>query len=411
MQDKHGLNRQNATEHPTLPPATMPLKKPGPAIHAAIALATAAIFALDLHTPLGLGVPFLYVLVALFAIGAGVGNRVLLAIAIVGPVLAGAKLLAPPTGGVEWFGQANRVFFSLLIWVAIGLEWGRRQLDAARQKNSQELERLVDERTAELHRANRELRNEVAERKQAEQTITDYSARLHALANQLVEAQEGERKALAAELHDRIGQNLTALSINLNLNLAAVTSQLPAGAATPVVARIKDSLALLEKTTEMVRGVMEELHPTTLEHYGLPAALRWYAEEFAGRTGIVMHNETSTLFPRLQPRVEMTLFRIVQEALTNVAKHAGASAVTISLRRSPAEIELTVADNGAGIAAEKLGHPAVGSGWGLTIMDERARSIGATLRIERLDDGGTRIVVLVPNERWEIEDDNHGTDR
>lgn len=389
----------------------MPLKKPRPAIHAAIAVAMAAIFALDLHTPLGVGVPFLYVLVALFAIRAGVGNRVLLVIAILGPVLAAVKFLAPPTGGVEWFGQVNRAFFSLLIWVAIGLEWVRRHLDAGRQKNRQELERLVDERTAALHRANRELQNEVVERKQAEQTVIDYTGRLHALANQLVEAQEGERKALAAELHDRIGQNLTALSINLNLNLAALSSRLPADAVTPVLGRIKDSLALVEKTTEMVRGVMEELHPTTLEHYGLAAALHWYAEEFAVRTGIAMRNETSALFPRLQARVEMTLFRVVQEALTNVAKHAGASEVGISLRRTATGIELKVADNGAGIAPEKLGHPAVSSSWGLTIMAERVRSIGAALRIERLDDGGTRIVVVVPNERWEIEDDNHGTDR
>jgi len=381
----------------------MPLHKNKLLIHAAIAAAMLAIFAVDMNTPLGLAVPFLYLLVALSAIGAGAGNRVLLLIAVLGPLLAAVKLLAPPGDGVVWFGQANRLLFSLLIWVAIGLEWLRRQLEAGRQKNSRELERLVGERTEALHRANLELHKEVAERKQAEQTIVDYTGRLHALANQLVDAQEHERELLATELHDRIGQNLSALSINLNLNLALVSAHLPADAATPVLARIRDSLALVERTTEMVRGVMEELRPTLLDQYGLDAALRWYAEEFAGRTGIVLRNEASELFPRLRAKVEMTLFRVAQEALTNVAKHAGARAVLVSLRRSAAGIELKLTDDGVGIAPEQLRQPAAGSGWGLSIMAERVRAIGAQLRIGRVDGQGTSIVVTVPNGFWEIE--------
>jgi len=381
----------------------MPLHKNKLLIHAAIAAAMLAIFAVDMNTPLGLAVPFLYLLVALSAIGAGAGNRVLLLIAVLGPLLAAVKLLAPPGDGVVWFGQANRLLFSLLIWVAIGLEWLRRQLEAGRQKNSRELERLVGERTEALHRANLELHKEVAERKQAEQTIVDYTGRLHALANQLVDAQEHERELLATELHDRIGQNLSALSINLNLNLALVSAHLPADAATPVLARIRDSLALVERTTEMVRGVMEELRPTLLDQYGLDAALRWYAEEFSGRTGIVLRNEASELFPRLRAKVEMTLFRVAQEALTNVAKHAGARAVLVSLRRSAAGIELKLTDDGVGIAPEQLRQPAAGSGWGLSIMAERVRAIGAQLRIGRADGQGTSIVVTVPNGFWEIE--------
>lgn len=94
-----------------------------------IAISMAMIFALDLRTPLGLAVPFLYLFVALFAIGAGANGRVLLLIAVLGPVLAGVKLLLHPSDGVAWFGQANRVAAALLIWLAVGLEWVRRTLE------------------------------------------------------------------------------------------------------------------------------------------------------------------------------------------------------------------------------------------------------------------------------------------
>lgn len=371
--------------------------------HAAIAVAMLAIFAIDMQTPLGLGIPFLYLLLALFAIGIGASNRVLVAIAVLGTLLAAVKLLAPPENGVVWFGQANRLIFFLLIWLVVGLEWVRRLLEAGRQANSQALERLVEERTEALSQANRQLENEVAERKQAEQTILDYTRRLHALANQLVEAQEAERKALATELHDRIGQNLSALNMSLNLDLALLTAQLPPVAMAPIQARIKDSLALVERTTEIVRGVMEELHPALLEQYGLDTALHWYAEEFAGRTGLGVRCLASEPFPRLRSKVETALFRIVQEALTNVAKHAGATEVVVSVQRTNAGIELRVSDNGCGVAPEKLGQPAAGSAWGLTIMAERARSLGAAWRIGRNDGKGSCVVVAVPDGLWEIE--------
>lgn len=410
MHDKCAPTRQNVGKPSLSPPTAMPVKKTSALVHAGIAAAMITIFALDMNAPLGLGVPFLYVLVALFAVGAGAGNGLLLLIAILGPLLAAVKLLALPDE-VVGFGQANRLLFSLLIWAALGLEWLRRQAEAGRQRINRELERLVQERTEALDRANQSLQREVGERKQAEQTITDYTERLHALTNQLVETQEQERKALASELHDRIGQNLSALSMNLSLNRTLVSARLPAGTAAPVLARIQDSMALVERTTEMVRGLMEELHPALLEQYGLEAALRWYAGEFAGRTGVRARNEADERFPRLRAKIEMTLFRVVQEALTNVARHAGAGTVAITLRQRAGGIELRVADDGVGIAPERLRQPAAGSGWGLSIMAERVRAIGGQLRIEPAAGKGTRVVVTVPNGLWEIESDNHGTDR
>lgn len=365
-----------------------------------IAISMAIVFAIDLQTPLGLAVPFLYLLLALFAIGAGAPKHVLVAIGVLGPALAGIKLVIHPADGILWFGQANRLAIAVLIWVALGLEWGRRTLEADRLKNNRELERQVLERTQALRVANEKLEIEVAERKAAEATIVDYTQRLEALSKQLVSVQDAERQALATELHDRIGQNLSALNMSLNL-IQALLSDQSATALTAVQARIKDAVGLVEQTTEMVRGVMEELHPALLAQYGLVTALRWHGEEFSGRTGIAFLLTSSDKFPRLPEKVETSLFRIAQEGLINIAKHAAASAVEIVLRDATDFIELTIGDNGIGISPQPLRQPAAGSGWGLAIMAERARMIGATMRIEPAPQRGTRIVVTVTRSSME----------
>lgn len=380
----------------------MPWKRKPWLIDFGIAAGMATIFAIDLKTPLGIAVPFFYLLLALLAIAVGAPNRSLLGIALFGPLLAVVKIRLYPNDGVVWFGEANRMIFSLLLWVAVGVEWLRRRLEAERRAAAQELERLVGERTEALHAAKRKLEFEVAERQQAEATITEYAQRLQALASQLVDAQEAERKALADELHDRIGQNLSALNMSLNLHLAQLAGRLPAAELATVTARVKDALALVEKTTEIVRGVMEELHPALLEQYGLASALRWYGEEFAQRSGIAVRCTAGEPFPRLRGKVETALFRIAQEALTNVAKHAAAASAVIALQRTEAGIELQISDDGIGIA-DDAGRPAVGSGWGMNIMAERARGLGATIDIRRNADHGTCLVVKVPNGSWENE--------
>lgn len=359
------------------------------------------VFAIDLQTPLGLAVPFLYLLLALFAIGVGAQNRVLVIIAILGPLLAGIKLQIHPNDGVVWFGQSNRLIFSMLIWVVVSLEYFRRRLEADRLENSRNLENQVAERTEALRKANQKLEVEIAERKEAEATVGEYTSRLEALSKQLVTVQDSERKALATELHDRIGQNLSALNMSLNLNLALLSEQLTPATLSMAQSRVTDALALVEQTTEIVRGVMEELHPALLEQYGLNAALRWHGEEFSGRTGIMFRYTACEALPRLPGKVETTLFRIVQEALINVAKHAQATEVMVTLAQSAIGIELQIRDNGTGISPERRSQPAVGSGWGLAIMAERARTIGATMRIAPGDDRGTIVHITIPSSHME----------
>ncbi|MCG2576229.1 sensor histidine kinase [Dechloromonas sp. XY25] len=370
-------------------------------INPAIATAMAAIFVIDLHTPLGLAVPFLYLLLALLAIGVGAQTRVLVIIAVVGPILAGIKLQIHPSDGVVWVGQTNRLIFSMLIWIAVGLECVRRRLEAGRRENSRLLEKQVAERTEALRTANQKLEVEIAERKEAEATIGRYASRLEALSNQLVTVQDSERKALATELHDRIGQNLSALNMSLNLNLALLSGPLSPAALSAAQVRIRDALTLVEQTTEKVRSVMEELHPALLEQYGLTTALRWHGEEFAGRTGIAFRYSAGENLPRWPGKVETTLFRIAQEALVNVAKHAEATAVTVALTQGAEGIALTISDNGVGLAPEPQRPPAAGSGWGLAIMAERARAVGGALQIGPGHGQGTAVVVTIPNRHLE----------
>lgn len=391
-------NVETTALSPTLPMSPSKLRF---LINPTIAVAMMVIFAIDLQTPLGLGIPFLYLLLALCAIGVGAQSRVLVLIAVLGPVLAGIKLQIHPGDGVAWFGQSNRLIFSMLIWIVVGLECVRRRFEAERRENSLTLEKQVEERTDALRKANQKLEIEIAERKEAEATINNYTSRLEALSQQLVTLQDAERKALATELHDRIGQNLSALNMNLNLNLALLSGQ-PSPASLPTAqARIRDSLALVEQTTEMVRSVMEELHPALLEQYGLNTALRWHGEEFSGRTGIAFRYTACENLPRLPGKVETTLFRIVQEALINVAKHAQATAVTVTLTQNGEHIELKVSDNGVGMAREQPRQPGAGSAWGLAIMAERARTIGAALLIGPGHDQGTTVVVTIPKRNLE----------
>lgn len=359
------------------------------------------IFVIDLQTPLGLAVPFLYLLLALFAIGVGAQSHVLVIIAILGPFLAGIKLQIQPSDGMVWVGQSNRLIFSMLIWVVVGLEYFRRRLEAERRENSRKLEQEVQERTEALRAANQKLEVEIADRKEAEATIIDYNSRLEALSKQLVMVQDSERKALAAELHDRIGQNLSALNMSLNLNLALLQDQLTPAALPVAQSRIRDALVLVEQTTEIVRGVMEELHPALLEQYGLNTALRWHGEEFFGRTGINFRYAASEGLPRLTDKVETTLFRIVQEALINVAKHAKATETMVTLMQTGSGIELKIRDNGTGITNERRNRPAAGSGWGLAIMAERARTIGAAMHVGPGEEHGTIVTIMIPNDHLE----------
>jgi signal transduction histidine kinase len=232
---------------------------------------------------------------------------------------------------------------------------------------------------------------DVSRRKAAEEEARRYAQRLKGMARRAAEAQEAERRALGRELHDRVGQNLTALNINLNILKGA----LPAATAAALRTRLDDSLALVDRTVESMRNVMTELRPAVLDDYGLAAMLHWYADEFGRRTGMSIRVSGDDPSPRLAAAVERTLFRIAQESLTNVAKHAGARNVELRLEPGAGSFRLSVIDDGRGFDPDALEQAGNHHGWGLMIMRERAEAVGGAMRVESRAGQGAQVTVEV----------------
>jgi len=233
---------------------------------------------------------------------------------------------------------------------------------------------------------------DVTDRKQTEGALRKSEMRLRDLTARIAKVTEEERKNLARELHDRVGQNLTALNINLNI----IKNHLSGISTGDLKARLSDAMELVEETARRIRDVMAELRPAVLDDYGLLAALRWYGERFSKRTGLAVEVTGEQSSGCLPPDTETTLFRIAQEAMLNVVKHAGADRISLSLESSADTTRLTIADNGAGFDPAAAEHPELRHGWGLISMQERANSVGGNLRVESSPEKGTKVIVLVP---------------
>jgi signal transduction histidine kinase len=233
-------------------------------------------------------------------------------------------------------------------------------------------------------------------------SVSDQGDQLRALANRLTEVEEAERRQLARELHDQVGQNLTAISLNLKIvqnQIAAQKAILSDSVADPMINRLADSLDLIEETTARSRNIMEHLRPPALEEYGLLAALKWYTTGFHTRTNVTVTLNGAEPEPRLSATVETVLFRITQEALTNVVRHAQASHVEITLDQFDDDVRLTIADNGVGFdrAAPNHSNGDERHHWGLLNMIERAYAVGGLCRIESQPDTGTWVIVEIKN--------------
>jgi PAS domain S-box-containing protein len=211
---------------------------------------------------------------------------------------------------------------------------------------------------------------------------------LREVGRRLVSLQETERRALAAELHDRVGQSLSALGIKLSLIESMLAPQQREAAEVA-----SESRAILEETGRAIRGVISELRPAALNDYGLVAALQGLVERWRRRFGLEVAVHGADLIHRPHADVEAALFRIAQEAIANVAKHAAASRVRLVVRQRPAGMVLCIADNGRGFDPVSLQQPGKLSRWGLLMMRERADSVGARLRIRSAPGRGTRILV------------------
>ena len=233
---------------------------------------------------------------------------------------------------------------------------------------------------------------DITERKHAGDALRRSAAELQALSRRLVELQESERRQLSRELHDRVGQNLTALEINLDILQTGLASH----GSDEVRARVADSAALLEATMDTIENVMSELRPPMLDDHGLAAALDWHARNFSMRTGIAVAVRGGEPVVRPALQVEIALFRIAQEALNNVAKHARARRVEIALDHANSECVMSVQDDGIGFDDAAIASDKPKPGLGMVTMRERAQAVGGHFEVRALPGRGTQLTVRAP---------------
>jgi signal transduction histidine kinase len=230
------------------------------------------------------------------------------------------------------------------------------------------------------------LEHEIQRRQGAErQTRRD----LERLSARLVTAQEEERRSLARELHDAVGQALTAIKIEMGVAMRGLETDSRARRA------LDEGRAIAESTLQNVRDLSQLLHPSMLDDFGLPEAVSAHLRSFAARTGIRTQLTHERMDDRLPPEVEVCVYRIVQEALTNVARHSGASSCTVSLVRRAGMLQLAIEDDGRGIGTAARASDAQRR-LGLIGMRERAQALAGTFVIENRPEGGTRVTVRLP---------------
>jgi signal transduction histidine kinase len=237
----------------------------------------------------------------------------------------------------------------------------------------------------ELRQLYGELEQRVADRTRA---LMEAEASQHALTRQLLTMQEAERRHLARELHDEVMQTLTALQINLDLfgqDQAVAPDTLSA------------STALVDDLVDQVRTLALDLRPTVLDELGLAAALEWYCQRQVPRLGLKAFYVGDPNLSRPHPAIETTCFRVVQEAVTNVARHARTDAVWVDLRGGDEMLHLTIRDRGAGFDVQAT-RPRAGQdvGVGLHGMEERLRLVGGRLEIRSAPGQGTAVHVWTP---------------
>ena len=209
--------------------------------------------------------------------------------------------------------------------------------------------------------------------------------RLQSLSRQLVEVQEAERRHLARELHDEIGQILTAVQMSLQ-----AARQVPEAATRVPV--LEEGISAVDRALEQIHTLSFDLRPALLDDLGLVPALRWYVDRQAQQAGFTAHVIADAFEERLPPTLEITCFRVVQEALTNVIRHAQARQVQVELQNRETEVELVVRDDGVGFDVEAaMERAAHGASLGLLSMQERVRLVGGQFKIVATAGRGTRI--------------------
>lgn len=292
--------------------------------------------------------------------------------------IAGGDLAAPiAPGGDNEIGRLARAFETMRQQL-------RLSLDRAQAWN-RELEAAVAARTRELEDSRQAIGDLYAELQQKERARS-------LLLQKVITAQEEERRRLARELHDETSQALTALAVGLEAAANDPRSDVEA-----LKSRVAALKPLVIDTLDEVHNLIFDLRPACLDDLGLVAAIQWYAETRLAGLGIEFSLAVEGAERRLPGEVEVAAFRIVQEALTNVIKHAEADSVHLRLAFAAEAVELTVADDGRGFDTERLHDPADGQrGYGLLGMRERVDLLGGTFAVSSRPGEGTRLAIAIP---------------
>jgi PAS domain S-box-containing protein len=232
---------------------------------------------------------------------------------------------------------------------------------------------------------------DIEDRKRAEEEVRTTSEQLRALSARLRSAREEEDIRIAREIHDELGAALTSLRWELEGLKKTICE--PGKATTDLQEKLDAMLDMTDGMVNMVRRIASDLRPVVLDVLGLKEAIEWQAQQFKDRTGIAVHCETSPAGFALNPEQSTAVFRIFQEALTNIRRHAGATRVDVTMLMDPRSFVLSVSDDGRGITEdEKSGQLSIG----LLGMRERAHVIGGEIEVAGVEGEGTTVTVRLP---------------
>lgn len=234
---------------------------------------------------------------------------------------------------------------------------------------------------------------DITERKQTEEKLNKSREQLRSLAARLQSVREGERIRIAREIHDELGQMLTGFKMDLSWLERRLTEMNAQAAGIPLLNKMKTMSGLIDEMVQSVRKISSELRPRALDDLGLVPAMEWQALEFEERTGLECKFTSPAADIHLPPDHCTAVFRIFQEALTNVARHARATRVTLHLQTSAHHLVLEIRDNGRGITDEEVANS---QSLGLLGMRERALILGGDVRIRGVTGEGTAVTVEVP---------------
>jgi signal transduction histidine kinase len=348
-------------------------------------LLTGAVFLLDLCLPLRMAIQLFYVAPILVSLWSKRQQHTMVLANAATALTVVGHFYSPngPEFGIE---SANRILGVVVIWVTAMLCLLRRQTEDELQSSFDELEKRVNDRTQQLTKMNEALQAEIGDRKSAESALRQLSGHLLTL-------QDQERRRIARELHDTTAQSLAAIAVNLSR-----IEKLTPGMDPKAFDILADSLALAEQCSREIRTLSYLLHPPLLEESGLAAAVGWYADGFTKRSGIKIDLEVPADLGHLPSAVETTLFRIVQESLTNISRHSGSPTARIWIIRENGEITLQVQDQGKGIPPERLGKVSgniSGLGVGIAGIWERVRQFNGRMDIDS-NSKGTKVKVVLP---------------